>query len=169
MDTSNAILVTVDFSENARDALRFAGEMAQCKTKRLVVLHVVNGSVADAGGYRTPTFPHPALSMQDIARDQLKELLDEVAERNPDLRETFRDVQTVLVGGLPANRILEVAERESAEMIVVGSHGRHGLARATMGSVAEAVARKSRVPVTIVKNGNGAQEEHSMPEMRAAN
>lgn len=167
MNTNNAILVTVDFSESAGDALRIASELARCKSKGLVVLHVVHGSIADAGGYRAPKFPRSALSMEEIARGQLEELVDEVATASPELRETLRGVRTVLVEGLPANRILEVAERESAEMIVMGSHGRDGLARAAMGSVAEAVARKSPVPVTIVKHGIGVSEQNVQPEMRA--
>ncbi|MGB5535376.1 MAG: universal stress protein, partial [Thiogranum sp.] len=56
-----------------------------------------------------------------------------------------------LVVGLPVNRILEVAKKSDASMIVMGSQGRTGLAHALLGSKAEQVVHLSPIPVTIVK------------------
>ncbi|MEZ4390622.1 MAG: universal stress protein [Polyangiales bacterium] len=56
-----------------------------------------------------------------------------------------------VVFGHPAATILEVATREGADMIVMGTHGRTGLARAMMGSVAEEIVRHADVPVVTVR------------------
>lgn len=57
----------------------------------------------------------------------------------------------LLLVGLPVNRILEAAEKTGARMIVMGSQGRTGLARALLGSKAEQVVRLAPLPVMIVK------------------
>jgi nucleotide-binding universal stress UspA family protein len=57
---------------------------------------------------------------------------------------------TAEVGG-PANAIVECAEEESVDHIVTGSHGRSGVTRILLGSVAETVVRRSPVPVTVVR------------------
>ena len=62
------------------------------------------------------------------------------------------NAKTKLVTGLPVNRILEVADKAKAGMIVMGSQGRTGLAHALVGSKAEQVVRLARIPVTIVKS-----------------
>jgi nucleotide-binding universal stress UspA family protein len=54
--------------------------------------------------------------------------------------------------GSPASEILTVAEMEAAELIIMGSHGRRGLSRLVLGSVTEAVARRAKCPVLIVKS-----------------
>ena len=58
----------------------------------------------------------------------------------------------IVVGGLPASRINEEAERENATFIIMGAHGRMGLSRLAPGSVAEKVLQGSNIPVTVIKN-----------------
>ncbi len=58
----------------------------------------------------------------------------------------------MLLVGDPATAIAQAAEREGADLIVMGTHGRTGLTRLLMGSVAEAVVRKARCPVLTVKH-----------------
>lgn len=158
-DEHDPILVPVDFSECAADALKLAGEIAQCKSSPLVVLHVVHGTFDHMDTYvvKDAVQAHSCIPMREVARDRLREMMDELAEQNPEL-EALQHVRTVLVDGIPVNRILEVAEREGAGMIVIGSHGRTGLSRLVVGSVAEAITRKSPVPVTVVKETNGAAQ-----------
>ncbi len=64
----------------------------------------------------------------------------------------LKDATTMLVVGLPVNRIMESANKIHARMIVMGSQGRTGLARAMLGSKAEQVVRLASVPVMIVKD-----------------
>jgi nucleotide-binding universal stress UspA family protein len=60
-------------------------------------------------------------------------------------------VRTMLVEGLPADEILRAARRARADLIVMGTHGRTGVSRVFMGSVAERVVRESRCPVLTVR------------------
>ena len=60
-------------------------------------------------------------------------------------------VSTETVRGTPARRIVEFAEEEGVDQIVIGSHGRSGVSRVLLGSVAEQVVRRSPVPVTVVR------------------
>lgn len=61
-----------------------------------------------------------------------------------------RDVETVVVEGQPAAEIVRVADERRIDLIVLGSHGRGGISRAILGSVADKVMRTARCPVLIV-------------------
>jgi len=60
------------------------------------------------------------------------------------------DLKTVTETGRPARAILEYADDHGIDQIVMGSHGRAGIDRALLGSVAETVTRRARIPVTII-------------------
>jgi nucleotide-binding universal stress UspA family protein len=145
------ILVPVDFSSCSEAALLFAAHFAGCAQAPLLVLHVVHEPRQDPGFYRrrrvNSTLMRP---LEDVARDMLADFMAE-AGRHDSIRAALADAGTRLVSGLPARRIQEVALHEDAALIVMGSHGRTGLSRLTVGSVAAEVARHSPVPVTVVK------------------
>lgn len=61
--------------------------------------------------------------------------------------------KAVVREAVPANLILETAQEEGVRLVVVGTHGRRGLGRAVLGSVAETVLRRSRVPVLVAHRG----------------
>ena len=65
------------------------------------------------------------------------------------------DTERVIVKGIPATRILEIAETRHARLIVMGSQGRTGLPHLLLGSKAERVVQMSPIPVTIVKAESG--------------
>jgi nucleotide-binding universal stress UspA family protein len=62
---------------------------------------------------------------------------------------------TIIDGGAAATAIVQAAERLNVDAVAMGSHGRHGLRRALLGSVAEAVVRHARKPVLIVRTAEG--------------
>jgi nucleotide-binding universal stress UspA family protein len=78
-------------------------------------------------------------------------MLAELRDQEPDLQ-VLQTVTPLLVRGLPGRRIIEVAEREQAAMIIMGTHGRNGFAHLLQGSVAEYVAKYARAPVMTVKD-----------------
>jgi nucleotide-binding universal stress UspA family protein len=80
----------------------------------------------------------------------VEEMLTELRKQEPELQ-ALQNVDPLLVLGLPGRRIIEVAEREQAAMIVMGTHGRNGFAHLLQGSVAEYVAKYARSPVMTVK------------------
>ena len=61
------------------------------------------------------------------------------------------ELTTITVVGQPAREILEYLSEHDVDQVVMGSHGRKGIGRAFLGSVAETVTRRARVPVTVVK------------------
>ena len=81
----------------------------------------------------------------------VKKFLKSLSDKSPNC-ESFKNLETRIVTGLPVTRILETAENIDARMIVMGSQGLTGLAHLLIGSKAEQVVRLSKIPVTIVKN-----------------
>lgn len=153
------ILVPVDFSRYSVAALAWAAELARMSGARLHVLHVVHDP-EDQPGYYQPSERDPNWSLKKAARKMLDKFLDRCREEVPELAllETaddtnadFERVTRELVVGVPVRRILEVAERVEARLIVMGSHGRTGLPRLLLGSKAQSVVQLAPMPVAIIK------------------
>ena len=143
------ILVAVDFTPDSEAALYWACEFAECVGAAVKVLHVVHDPEDAPGSYRLKG--HDALRpLDDVAGEMMAEFLEKAKGGEPDLR-AISVAEPVIVKGIPASRILEVAERERARMIVMGSRGRTGLPHLLLGSKAERVVQLSAIPVTIVK------------------
>jgi nucleotide-binding universal stress UspA family protein len=88
--------------------------------------------------------------MEDVAKDMLDDFIHKLRKKHPG-QTAIHHATTMLVSGLPVNRILESAEKVHARMIVMGSQGRTGLAHAMLGSKSEQIVRLAEVPVMIVK------------------
>jgi nucleotide-binding universal stress UspA family protein len=137
------ILVPTDFSEQADRAVEIGLSMAS-EPDNLTVLHVApplgNFSAGD-----------PAIawnSVSDEARsDHLEKLLQ---KRFGD--ERFKGVNFDVVFGSPAEEIAHYAEQDGVDLIVLPSHGRTGLARLMIGSVAERVVRLAHCPVLVLRD-----------------
>ncbi|MEN8107431.1 MAG: universal stress protein [Pseudomonadota bacterium] len=150
--TNKPILVPVDFSPYSEAALLCAAELAETLGNKLVVLHVVHDPGEAPGYYSVKGRNKQLRRMEDVAAEMLEEFIRELRKKYP--REpALAQATTMLVIGLPVNRILESAEKIHARMIVMGSQGRTGLAHAMLGSKAEQVVRLAPVPVMIVKDG----------------
>ncbi len=134
------ILYPTDFSERAEAALPLARCLARDQGARLIVLHV-------APLIEVLHLEAPVTSMEPQV---YREALDERRWRleGPDLKSP---VETRLRQGDAVAEILRAAEELGCDLIVMGTHGRTGLHRALMGSVAEAVLRGARCPVLTVK------------------
>jgi nucleotide-binding universal stress UspA family protein len=139
------ILVPVDFGESSREALVVALGVARRFDARVTLGHTWEiPAMAYAGvDFSAMDFLTP---IEDAARQQLESLLREVQEENPAAR-------SVLARGVPWREIIDMIPRVKADLIVMGTHGRHGISRAVLGSVAEKVVRESPVPVLTVRAG----------------
>jgi nucleotide-binding universal stress UspA family protein len=133
------ILHPTDFSPCSQDAFRLACALAEDYAARLVVLHV---AAPPAFFYGEGTLV--GHSPEHLA--QLGEQLTRVRPRDPGVAVEYR-----LTEGDPATEILHVATETGSDVIVLGTHGRTGLGRLLMGSVAEDVLRKARCPVVTAK------------------
>lgn len=132
------ILHPTDFSERSALAFRLACSLARDYGARLVVLHVVEHPTPL--GVEGVMLPPPEMDLASL-RQRLQEL------RPP----AVVSVEHRLVEGNPVDEVLGVAIQLGCDLIVMGTHGRTGLGRALMGSVAEQVVRKARCPVLTVK------------------
>ncbi len=134
------ILVPVDFTEVSTHALDWAIELAASVGASVTVLHsYAIPIIGFPDGALIPT-PQVATDLGEAARVGLEAV---VKER----RGGKVPLETVLREGEAWEEIVNVADEMDADLIVIGTHGRHGLARALLGSVAEHVVRTSHRPV----------------------
>jgi len=139
------VLVAVDDSEPAWKALDHAIETFD--DADVTVLHVVDPVELVYGDVEGGYFDQ---SILDSALEAGESLLERAAARATDAGRGGA-VETVLETGQPSRTIVEYAAEHDVDHLVVGSHGRSGVTRVLLGSVAESVARRAEVPVTIVR------------------
>jgi len=136
-----AILVAYDGSEPASEAVEYA--ISEHSEKEIILLRVVDvASGATEAGF-------------NLAQEKLRELRNEVQEEISDevldrLEESGVEFDTEVVFGDPAREIVSYAEENGSDGIIIGSHGRKGVTRMFLGSVAEKVVRRAPIPVTVV-------------------
>lgn len=150
--TEQPILVPIDFSPHSEIALIYASELAEALECPLVALHVVHDP-GEAPGYYAAVSGKKKKQLrmiQDVAADMMSQFMHQMEEKYPK-QPALRKARTELVVGIPVTRILQMADKTDARMIVMGSQGRTGLAHVLLGSKAEQVVRLSPRPVTIVK------------------
>jgi nucleotide-binding universal stress UspA family protein len=143
----NRILVPTDFSKHAEPALTYAAEMAEKFGAELILLHVVQDltmTLPDAVMPAPPPVP-PIDELTAQARTNLEHL---VRDRK---LEGFTPRLAVTVGD-PADAIVHTAEQEKADLLVITTHGRTGLAHLLLGSVAEHIIRRAKCPVLTVRS-----------------
>ncbi len=133
------VLHPTDFSENSEYAFRVACGLARDYKARLVLLHVMAPPMVIYAGGPVPAETWPSM-------DEVQEKIRELQGQAHDVR-----VETQVMEGDPVDMILRAAEETDCDVIVMGTHGRTGLGRLLMGSVAEAVIRKAPCPVLSVK------------------
>jgi nucleotide-binding universal stress UspA family protein len=138
------VLVPVDGSDQAHQACEFVVERFPAAT--MVLVHVINP--AQAGYSAQASVP----SFSEEWYDQEKELAEAVFDEvEADVLDTDVDTERHIEVGKPTRAIVRVAEAESVDHIVMGSHGRSGVSRILLGSVAEAVVRNAPVSVTVAR------------------
>jgi nucleotide-binding universal stress UspA family protein len=138
------ILVPVDGSDPAEAALSFAIE--EYPDAELTVLSVIDPT--DVGYGSIDVAPATFERLQAAAEERTGEVLDAARET---AAAEGTEIATESTVGVPARAIVEWAEEHDVDGIVIGSHGREGVTRVLLGSVAETVVRRSPVPVTVVR------------------
>ena len=142
------ILVATDFSEPAQTALDYGRSFARTYGAQLEVLHVVD-DIAARTAEMTGAFASVDKMQQQMevdARARLETLLDEEDYR------TLKPATFIMTSVAPAQTILALAEQHQTDLIVLGTHGRTGLSRLFMGSVAQHVVRMAPCPVLTVRH-----------------
>jgi len=155
------ILVPTDFSDQAKAALDVALREADLHQASVTLVHVLQhhphtevtyirgnpedqrGMVAEFGPVQPPSRQEPVVLRRDYVDETLAQLRDL-------LPRAFTGEWDVEVGsGDPADAILRAAKEHKADLIVMGTHGRTGLAHVFLGSVAEKVVRHALCPVLV--------------------
>jgi nucleotide-binding universal stress UspA family protein len=133
------ILFPTDFSTLSDAALRHATALARDMGAKLVIVHVEEPPAAYGTGEMYYGIPDPDMPA-------LTKMLEAVVPADPQV-----PYEHHMATGDPAGEIVSLAEKEKVDLIVMGTHGRTGLGRLLMGSVAEAVVRRAPCPVFTFK------------------
>ena len=137
------ILVPTDFSEPSDAALAYAKALAAQFSASINLIHVLEDSVA-TGVFGTETYVPEAPEYSTALRADAEERL--ATRLTPAERAKF-NARTELVFGPSAQAIVDYARDRGIDLIVMGTHGRTGIAHALMGSVTERVVRTAHCPV----------------------
>ncbi len=142
------ILCPVDFSELSAHALRYASLLAGCGNSKVLAAYA---NWFEAPPYFTEARVAELQSEFRESLEQAAQMLDEFVARTV-AEGSGAEIQTRVIEALPADGILKLAHSAAAGLIAMGTHGRTGFSRWTLGSVAERVLRESPVPVLTVRN-----------------
>jgi len=134
------ILVPIDFTPASGAALEAAAALVRASGGRLLIVHAVEHQGLSENLVYSLIQPH-------LSTTELIEQLRTVVPSDKSVSYEHR-----LLRGAPIHGILDIAESEHVDLIVIGTHGRHGMDRVLLGSVAEAIVRRAKCPVLAVKS-----------------
>ena len=141
MNTFKHILVPTDFEPASKDALELALTLARTFDATVTLLHV----------WEIPIYPYMDFMLnstlisdiEDAATKRLGTALTEI-------QKAFPSARSRLMHGMPSGTILDAIKELKPDLVVMGTHGRHGVSHSFLGSVAERIVRSSEVPVLTV-------------------
>lgn len=148
MPSIRNILCPIDFSETSSEALEYTIQLAKANSASVHLLTVMEPLVFNE------TIPDNYAKIADEMREAREHLLDKTAEELQVVAPHVKITTQLITQFDAADAILEVATENAIDLIVMGSHGRRGLSRVLMGSVAESVMREANCPVLILKHKN---------------
>ena len=134
------ILAPTDFSELSAAGMRYACDLAKDSGAELIVFNVV--SVDESNAIDKRELAEHKKRLEDFVNEKLAEQAKGIA------------VRQMVAGGQPFSAIIDCAEAERADLIVMSTHGRTGLTRMLIGSVTDKILRGARCPVLVVPVGN---------------
>lgn len=140
------ILVPLDGSSRAERALSVAARIARSTGGTLIVVHVVQ---TDSSFYAVPE-AMPAQEMIDSERDEAYRYLYHIATSS---ELSGIQVENIVETGFPVPQLFATIHLQNADLVIMCSHGRTGITRWALGSVAEKIARYGSVPTLILREG----------------
>jgi nucleotide-binding universal stress UspA family protein len=151
------ILIAIDASEPAEYAVEAGIDLALKLKAEVALLHVV------------PPMPTAIIDLTLVEADSSgrfeegKQLLAEYRRCLPKKTQ----VEEMVVDGLPSDEIVAIAKDWNADLIVLGTHNRHGISRFILGSTAETVLRRAPCPVLVVRHKDDATTDDAEPAVGA--
>ena len=149
------IVVAIDFSKLSRLALDYAVELARDVGARLHVVYVVE-PIEFSG---VDVFGGAPLATQSIVEEHLRQAKQEMETLRAKRLAGLASAKATVELGRPADVICEIGGAGRSNLIVIGTHGRSGLAHLVMGSVAERVVRHALCPVLVVPTGESRKKK----------
>lgn len=151
MPTWKNIVVATDFSDVSDEALALGRDLARAFKARLHLVHAIPPMTADATGaadtFATTMVVPVVIEMEEIERTEQARLEELISSADRKQLGATAEVRTMQA---PSHAIVDYAREHAADVIVVGTHSRKGLARLFMSSVAEQVIRHAHCPVLVV-------------------
>jgi universal stress protein A len=141
------ILIGVDDSPHSHAAVEYVRKMVWPKTSKIVVLSVVRPVVAVYAETYVPAAPY----VEQMSEDQTRFHQETAASAERELQTTGLKTEAKILHGDPRTALVDAARTEHADLLVVGSHGRTGMAKLVMGSVASYVVAHAPCSVLVVK------------------
>ena len=142
------ILCPTDFSENSEHALKYALALATLSQADLQLFHVVEPITYP----QSTEFFEPVLDEVELMMKMETAFQQQLEDQVTTLKAKYPKIKGKLVTGNTFLEIIQAARDDDVDMIVMGTHGRTGLAHVLIGSVAERVVREAPCPVLTVKN-----------------
>ncbi len=136
------IIIATDGSKQVGKAIEAGVELAKLTGAKLYAVYVIVQT-----GYSPRDFGWEG-SLREFLETEARKAVTSVEEAG---KASGINVESVILEGYPADKILEFAEQEGMDLIVMGTLGRTGIDRFLMGSIAEKVVRHSKIPVMVVK------------------
>jgi nucleotide-binding universal stress UspA family protein len=138
------ILIATDGSETAKKAVEFGVQIAGLSGAKVYAVFVID------------TTPYYSIPLDQIWSKEVYEQLEKMgSEITLDVEKTAKiaglEAESVVLKGNPAERIVNFAEEQNVDMIIVGAHGMGGFERLVIGSVSEKIVRHSKSPVLVVR------------------
>ncbi len=146
------ILVPIDGSDHSEHVLDYAVDLAKKYSAEIKILIVIEPVVLPGLGFSdesaiiTQTQFECQINLQKMYNKTLEDVFNKVSKQNPDLK-----IEKQYQNGKPADQIIQVAEEEKFDLIVMGSRGRGKIKGLLLGSVSDRVADHAKCPVLIVK------------------
>jgi nucleotide-binding universal stress UspA family protein len=148
METPKSILVPIDFSRAAGKAMEYGIMLARQFNAELYLLHIVSDIGQSSVDYALP---------KDVLDDYKKKSLESSRQKMQDEIGKYPEAKglkiiTEVSVGLPYQEILDAAEKNKIDLIVINTHGRSAILHQIMGSVAERVLRSAKCPVMLIRS-----------------
>ena len=141
------ILLAIDGSESSRDAAHYAIELAKCNSAQLIAITVLHKSLSSYGLAPAPNDSELDKEKQELkAKEWFEKVTHEAESTHINFRTELVDTQLSI-----ESAIVEYAEEEKVDLIVMGTRGLSGFKRLLLGSAALGVATYSTCPVLIIK------------------
>jgi nucleotide-binding universal stress UspA family protein len=147
MFAPKSILVPTDFSDYSDRAIKQAVDIAEQNNAKIYLLHVVDKLQQCAIDYCIPIE-----TMMKVQSDSEKEASRKMQDEAKKITQAKKiDVTFDVTSGVPFEEILKEQQERKADLIVIASHGRTGIIKSLIGSVAEKVMREAKCPVLLVR------------------